>query len=145
MVLKSALYTHTIKTEVQIMVEHKEEILKQVAVNAEVKTAGDSIYGAGNGSGAWDRDGANVPNSIYVSTVQIIETTYFNDDGTVDFKSTEGLIFHPLYDGWEVYTDSKFCKNVAEAAGLTDFVKYFDFSEQGMQYTNACHLDVEVA
>ena len=23
--------------------------------------------------------------------------------------------------------------------------KYADFSEQGMQYTNACHLDVEVA
>ena len=118
------------------MVEHKEEILKQVAVNAEVKTAGDSI---------WDRGEANVPSSIYVSTVQIIENTYFNDDGTVDFTSQEALIFHPLYDGWEVYTDSKFCKNVAEAAGLTDFVKYFDFSEQGMQYTNACPLDVEVA
>ena len=35
--------------------------------------------------------------------------------------------------GWKVYSDSEFCKNVAEAAGLTDFVTEFDFSEQGMQ------------
>jgi len=118
------------------MVDKKETILKQVAVNAEVKTAGDSI---------WDRDGVNVPSSIFVSTVQIIENTYFNDDGSEDFTITEGLIFHPEYEGWEVYSDTKFCENVAKAAGLTDFVKYFDFSEQGMQYTNACHLDVEVA
>ena len=118
------------------MVDKKETILKQVDLNQVVKTAGDSI---------WDRDGVNVPNSIFVSTVQIIERKYFNDDGSEDFTITEGLIFHPEYEGWEVYSDTKFCENVAKAAGLTDFVKYFDFSEQGMQYTNACHLDVEVA
>ena len=118
------------------MVDKKEEILKQVNVNKMIDTAGDSI---------WDRDGVNVPSSIFVSTVQIIKNTYFEDDGSVDFETTEGLIFHPEYEGWEVYTDSKFCENVAKAAGLTDFVEYFDVSEQGMQYTNACHLDVEVA
>ena len=113
-----------------------EKVIKHVEVNKHIDTAGDSI---------WDRDGVNVPSSIFVSTVQIVENTYLNDDGSVDFTTTEGLIFHPEYEGWEVYTDSKFCENVAEAAGLTDFVKYFDFSEQGMQYTNCCHLDVEEA
>ena len=108
-----------------------EKVIKQVEVNQHVKTAGDSI---------WDRDGANVPSSIFVSTVQIIEKDY--GDGDI---FSEALIFHPEYEGWEVYTDSKFCENVAKAAGLTDFVKYFNFSEQGMQFTNACHLDVEVA
>ena len=116
------------------MVDKKETILKQVAVNAEVKTAGDSI---------WDRDGVNVPSSIFVSTVQIIENTYFNDDGSEDFTITEGLIFHPEYEGWEVYTDSSFVNDVFEAAGLNDKFSA-TFSEQGMQYTNACHLDVEV-
>ena len=114
------------------MVDFKETVLASVDVNKNIAPAGDSI---------WARDGVVVPNTIFVSQVQVIEREYL-DDG---MKIVEGLIFHPEYEGWEVYTDSKFCENVAKAAGLTDFVKYFDFSEQGMQYTNACHLDVEVA
>ena len=114
------------------MVDFKETVLASVDVNSNIAPAGDSI---------WARDGVVVPNTIFVSQVQIIERTY-TDDG---MKIVEGLIFHPEYEGWEVYSDTKFCENVAKAAGLTDFVKYFDFSEQGMQYTNACHLDVEVA
>ena len=114
------------------MVDFKETVLASVDVNANIAPAGDSI---------WARDGVVVPNTIFVSKVQVIEREYL-DDG---MKIVEGLIFHPEYEGWEVYSDTKFCENVAKAAGLTDFVKYFDFSEQGMQYTNACHLDVEVA
>ena len=113
------------------MVDFKETVLASVDVNKNIAPAGDSI---------WARDGVVVPNTIFVSQVQVIEREYL-DDG---MKIVEGLIFHPEYEGWEVYTDSKFCENVAKAAGLTDFVKYFDFSEQGMQYTNCCHLDVEV-
>ena len=114
------------------MVDFKETVLASVDVNSNIAPAGDSI---------WARDGVVVPNTIFVSKVQVIEREYL-DDG---MKIVEGLIFHPEYEGWEVYSDTKFCENVAKAAGLTDFVKYFDFSEQGMQYTNACHLDVEVA
>ena len=114
------------------MVDFKETVLASVDVNKNIAPAGDSI---------WARDGVVVPNTIFVSQVQVIEREYL-DDG---MKIVEGLIFHPEYEGWEVYSDTKFCENVAKAAGLTDFVKYFDFSEQGMQYTNACHLDVEVA
>ena len=113
------------------MVDFKETVLASVDVNSNIAPAGDSI---------WARDGVVVPNTIFVSKVQVIEREYL-DDG---MKIVEGLIFHPEYEGWEVYTDSKFCENVAKAAGLTDFVNYFDFSEQGMQYTNCCHLDVEV-
>ena len=113
------------------MVDFKETVLASVDVNSNIAPAGDSI---------WARDGVVVPNTIFVSKVQVIEREYL-DDG---MKIVEGLIFHPEYEGWEVYSDTKFCENVAKAAGLTDFVKYFDFSEQGMQYTNACHLDVEV-
>ena len=121
-----------------------EECIKTIEVNQVVKTAGDSIYNKGSELSQHLKT-ESVPDSIFVSTVQIITNTTYNADGTVESTSTEGLIFHPEYDGWKVYSDSEFCKNVAEAAGLTDFVTEFDFSEQGMQSNTACHLDVELA
>tara|TARA_B000000557_G_scaffold257878_1_gene251662 strand:+ start:64 stop:405 length:342 start_codon:yes stop_codon:yes gene_type:complete len=112
------------------MVDFKETVLASVDVNKNIAPAGDSI---------WARDGVVVPNTIFVSQVQVIEREYL-DDG---MKIVEGLIFHPEYEGWEVYTDSSFVNDVFEAAGLNDKFSA-TFSEQGMQYTNACHLDVEV-
>ena len=112
------------------MVDFKETVLASVDVNSNIAPAGDSI---------WARDGVVVPNTIFVSKDQVIEREYL-DDG---MKIVEGLIFHPEYEGWEVYTDSSFVNDVFEAAGLNDKFSA-TFSEQGMQYTNCCHLDVEV-
>tara|TARA_B100000965_G_scaffold265796_1_gene224522 strand:- start:827 stop:1186 length:360 start_codon:yes stop_codon:yes gene_type:complete len=118
------------------MVDFKETVLASVDVNSNIAPAGDSI---------WARHGVEgihpgvVPNTIFVSQVQIIERTY-TDDG---MKIVEGLIFHPEYEGWEVYTDSSFVNDVMKAAKLDDKFSA-TFSEQGMQYINACHLDVEV-
>ena len=116
--------------------DYKETLIKDVELNKKFKTAGDSI---------WVRDGedATVPSEILVERVQVIERTYEDDGDTYHY----GLIFHPEAHeeggcSWHVYTDTGFVKNVMAEVG--EF-KYADFSEQGMQYTNACHLDVEVA
>ena len=113
--------------------DYKETVIKDVELNKKFKTAGDSIW--------LDYD-SNVPSEILVERVQVIERVYEDGHTTV-----EGLIYHPEAHeeggcSWHVYTDTGFVKNVMAEVG--EF-KYADFSEQGMQYSNACHLDVEVA
>ena len=114
--------------------DYKETLIKDVELNKKFKVAGDSIW--------LDHD-ATVPSEILVERVQVIERVQ-EDDG---HRTVYGLIYHPEAHeeggcSWHVYTDTGFVKNVMAEVG--EF-KYADFSEQGMQYTNACHLDVEVA
>ena len=114
--------------------DYKETLIKDVELNKKFKTAGDSI---------WLDYESNVPSEILVERVQVIERTYEDDGDTYHY----GLIFHPEAHqeggcSWHVYTDTGFVTNVMAEVG--EF-KYADFSEQGMQCSNACHLDVEVA
>ena len=51
------------------MVDFKETVLASVDVNANIAPAGDSI---------WARDGVVVPNTIFVSQVQIILFSILN-------------------------------------------------------------------
>ena len=88
------------------------------SVTGSVQLAGDSIWGYTG------------PSTVDVSAIQVVKTTYADDNTT----STLVNVTHNTT--WDIYTDSAFENAISKVLGFA-----VSFTEQGMQENNYASLE----
>ena len=95
-----------------------QDTITEHSVTGSVQLAGDSIWGYTG------------PSTVDVSAIQVVKTTYADDNTT----STLVNVTHNTT--WDIYTDSAFENAISKVLGFA-----VSFTEQGMQDNNYASLE----